>query len=220
MYKSFVLSLFPIYLFNYFYYFGDLKRWQKFTKIISMINAIQCVIMVFYNLYIYENIELSLNHLYFFPDIWSTYSLYFFCSYLYIDGMFDFLNNFLQSSFNILSLMSLLHHFVGGYGIYLISTNRLGFFLGFYFAMTEISTIFLNISWHYRTKTTFKIFYFTFFVCRILTIPLLLSNISKNSFYLTFLPDYYISFIYYGSYCLILLNITWFILLTNHLRKM
>ena len=219
MYES---SLFSIYLCQYIYCLGFRKKyWDNFTRIMSTLNALQCVSMTIYNVYLYytQDNVFPLEHLYYFPDTYSTKSLMYFCSYLYIDGIFEFLNGIVSQSFSYMTMLSLLHHFIGGYGIYLIASTRLGFFIGLYFAMTEFSTIFLNLSWCFRKRSFFLLFYITFIACRIVTIPFLLLYVKNNYFYLTFLPKYQVNMVYYGSFALISLNLFWYILMTRKIIK-
>lgn len=206
---SYLSNLFFIYLIGYLM-ISERRQWNIFTRLISTINSIQCIYMIIYTMYDNSYNILPLDHLYYFPKDYQIHSLFYFSSYLFVDGIFCLFNE----SFNFSTLLSLLHHFVGAYGIYLIAENRLGFFLGFYFAMTEFSTFFLNISWYIRRKYLFYLFYISFITCRILTIPILLRYITNNDFYLMFLPDHHKDMVIYGSYVLIFLNVTWYIIMT------
>ena len=118
---------------------------------------------------------------------------------------------------NASNILSLIHHFVGSIGIFLIAYNQLGFFLGFYFAFTEISTPFLNLSWIFRTKKIMRIFQIIFFFCRILSSPFLLYylHVNYDKIMSLSLLNRFMSF--YGSYSLIALNIIWYVMISRHI---
>ena len=186
------------------------RYWDCFTRIVSTLNAFQCMYMIYC-----ETIApkaTGLSDLYYVATSSSLNSLYMFSSYLIVDGLFQ-LPDLSEFSFSL--VLSILHHFVGGLGIYLIAQNQIGFFLGYYFAFTEISTPFLNLSWFFRGKFLFLIFYLFFFFSRIVTFPFLLEYLSHNTSEIMALQPLQIFMGFYGSYTLILLNLTWFIVLTK-----
>ena len=156
--------------------------------------------------------NMKMFDLYYVADEASLNTLYAFSSYLFIDGLF-ILPDFKKTDVPI--ILSLLHHFIGGLGIYLIAYNKMGFFLGFYFAMTELSTPLLNLSWFFRRPELLKIFYALFFCSRILTIPILLYYLHTNTVEIGKLNFINSHMSFYGSYLLIALNLTWFIFLTK-----
>ena len=212
MYDLYIIA--PTYLLLNLYawcYFliEDRKKWDTFTRFISSCNALQCSIMVYR--VIRNNLDLS--SLYFKPEEYYTNSLFWFAAYLFVDGLFQLPDLYSYFSFSL--LLSILHHVVGGFGIYLIAEARMGFFLGFYFAMTEVSTPLLNLSWYYRYKFLFTSFYMVFFLCRIVTIPFLLNYLYQNAEYITTLGTLRSSMCFYASYTLIVLNLIWFIFLTK-----
>ena len=133
MFLSAIYALLPVYLSGFLYL--NRKYWDSFTRIASTFNALQCIYLVYSE---YSS-----------PLMDFTYQgnndfLFIFSSYLFVDGLFqlpDLLTNFSSSL-----ILSIIHHGVGGFSIYLIAESKLVFFLGFYFAMTEISTPFLNLS--------------------------------------------------------------------------
>ena len=189
------------------------KYWNTFTRLVSTANSILCVYMVYYETFCPKLLGLfDINYV---ADQKSLNTLYFFSSYLFVDGCFQLLDE-LNSSL----LLSLLHHFVGGLGIYIIAKMEMGFFLGYYFAMTEISTIFLNLSWFYRKKYILITFYFFFTISRIFTIPFLLDFININSKEISNLIPFHYYMVYYGSYTLISLNLIWFAILTKKLLNL
>jgi len=96
-------------------------------------------------IYTLINWDSKIFDLYYVGNNYQIHTLYRFSYYLLIDGIFH-----LNSKFNLSNITSLIHHFVGSLGIYMIAESRMGFFLGFYFAMTEISTPFYNLSWIFR----------------------------------------------------------------------
>jgi len=151
----------------------------------------------------------------------STYSLLLFTSYLFIDGTLQLPDLITKPSFNL--ILSIIHHFVGGYGIYLIGSERKGLFLGVYFAATEISTPLLNICWYLRKtnvhesyiRKLFFLFYILFIISRILTIPILVYYLNYNAYLISKLDPIQEMMVYYGSYTLVLLNIVWFLAITK-----
>ena len=199
--------------FRKFWFRLDSKKfhWNVFTRVVSTFNALQCVAMTSHVLL--NSNWFKLFNLHFEPSIIYTNSLYTFCSYLFVDGLFQLPD--LIYDFNFSSFLSIAHHVVGGYGIYLIAEAEMGFFLGWYFAMTEISTPFLNLSWFFRKKVLLKIFYYIFFVSRIVTIPILLAYLWKNSEAINMLIPIHVFMSYYGSYTLVALNSVWFYFLTR-----
>jgi len=180
------------------------EYWNKFTRLMSCINAIQCTCMVLFAE------TASMYDIYYVAEESSLKSLFFFASYLFVDGTFQILDEW-----NLNLMLSVLHHFVGGLGIYIIVNMQMGFFLGYYFAMTEISTIFLNFAWFYRKRFTLIIFYVSFTICRILSIPFLFEFLKSNAEDISFLTPFHYNMVYYGSYTLTILNFIWFILLTK-----
>ncbi len=193
-------------LYSVAYYLLKRRSWDIFTRIISTCNAINCVYMVCRNLF-----NMKIFDLYYVADEASLNTLYLFSTYLFIDGLF-MLPDFSKT---MPILLSLLHHFIGGLGIYLIAYNKMGFFLGFYFAMTEVSTPLLNLSWFFRNPILLKLFYTAFFCSRILTIPILLYYLNTNTESILTLNFINSRMSFYGSYLLISLNLTWFIFLTK-----
>ena len=215
----FAVILVFLYGFGKLYFLNDKRKWNIFTRVISTMNALQCITMVcreIYNLDMSKNP--SINSIYFFPEQESINSLFMFCSYLFVDGIFQFPELYTNFSFGL--ILSILHHLVGGYGIYLIAKTKMGFFLGFYFAMTELSTPFLNLSWGFRKNYIFYIFYILFFQCRILTIPLVINYLNSNAFVVLGVYPIHRFMFYYGTYALISLNLVWFIFLTLKFKSL
>jgi len=187
------------------------KLWDNFTRVMSTLNAFQCLYMVYYEIFCVK--EKRILDLYYLASDYSLNSLHLFSYYLFVDGVFqlpDLINHF---SFSM--LLSVIHHFVGGLGIHLIAENKMGFFMGMYFAMTEISTPFLNLSWYFRYNFLFIIFYFFFVVSRIFTIPFLLEYLEMNTDKIMSLVPLQSFMSFYGSYSLIILNSIWFTFLTK-----
>ena len=199
-----------IYIISYLlaYLYLNRKGWDIFTRIVSTLNAFQCMYMVGRNLF-----NTKMFDLYYVADETSLNSLYLFSTYLVIDGIFiipDF-----SVKFNPQTFLSLLHHFLGSLGIYLIASNEKGFFLGYYFAFTEASTPLLNLMWVYKSKNILKTFFYLFTLCRIVTIPILLLYLHFNKTQIRTLSFVNCFMSFYGSYALILLNLIWF----HFLRK-
>ena len=199
-----------IYIVSYIlaYLYLNRKGWDIFTRIVSTLNALQCVYMVGRNIF-----NTKMFDLYYVADEDSLNSLYLFSTYLLVDGLFIIPD--LSYKFKIQILLSLLHHFLGSLGIYLIANNQKGFFLGFYFAMTEVSTPLLNVLWIWNKTTLLKIFFYLFALCRIFTIPILLLYLHFNKTQIRTLSFVNCFMSFYGSYALILLNLIWF----HFLRK-
>ena len=211
LFNSDFLKMYALILFIHYiiaYKLLNKKNWDKFTRLISTINAIQCTVMVYYETFYTETN--GLNNIYYIAEQKSLNSLYFFASYLFVDGCFQ-----LSDKMDLNLFLSLLHHFVGGLGIYIIAHTKMGFFLGYYFAMTEFSTIFLNLSWFYRKKFTLILFYIFFTLCRIFTCPFLFDFLQINSKDISTLIPFYYNMVYYGVYTLTILNFTWFVFLTK-----
>jgi len=153
-------------------------------------------------------------------------SLYWFAAYLFVDGVF-YIPTLIHKP-NFQTVMSMLHHFVGGLGIYLIAHEQLALGLGLYFAGTEVSTPLLNLSWvlyTYKIKNLFAyiefgIFYSVFIIARIFTIPILVKYLIYNHDNIQTLTGVKFVLAYYGSGTLALLNITWSIMLTLKIWEM
>ena len=191
--------------------------WEIFTRSVSLINALQCIGFVFsyvmpnWNNYLHLN---EVGH----PDV--IRGLYWFAAYLIVDGLF-YLPRFITTP-TIPEFTTVVHHFVGGFGIYLIAEQRRSLWLGSYFAWTEISTPLLHLSWVFYTnkivnrwsKVVFGSFYLAFGFARIATIPILIYYINSNSILISKEPLLQWFMVYAGSGTLILLNSIWFIMLS------
>lgn len=193
------------------YLYLNRKGWDIFTRVVSTLNAAQCIYMVGRNLLNTKQFDL-----YYVADQSSLNSLFLFSTYLVIDGIFLIPD---LSTPNFQLFLSLLHHFLGSLGIYLIASNQKGFFLGFYFALTEMSTPLLNLLWVYKSKNLLRAFFYLFTMCRILTIPALLLylHVNKTSIQSLSILNSFMSF--YGSYALIFLNLIWFYYLRKKVNK-
>lgn len=207
MFIATVCVLYPVYLLAFLIL--DRKRWDSFTRIVSTFNSLQCVYMV-YSEYSSSLIDFTYQA--------NRDPLFIFSGYLFVDGLFQLPD--LYTDFSSGLILSIVHHVVGGFGIYLIANDKLGFFLGYYFALTEISTLFLNLSWFLRTNLTFCIFYFLFIISRISTIPILLNYLSVNSVSIYQLTPLKSFMCFYASYALIALNCIWTIALTSKFVKL
>jgi len=211
------IAYFTVLLLGYFNFKTLSKNnnlWELFNAMFSTINAVQCVYVVFkYANYKYYDLLYE-------GDDYVIQSLYYFAAYLFVDGIFIFSSTYRKPDSR--RITSLLHHFVGGIGIFMIALNRKGLGLGLYFAGTELSTPLLNISWlsyyyNIKVKIIYLLFYLTFVFARILTIPLLISYLINNSYSIDNLSIGKYTMVYGGSSVLILLNLTWFIMLTKKL---
>jgi hypothetical protein len=218
----FLESYFLTYLLAYIYINND-KKFNLFTRIMSTINAFICIGVIIKTL-------LITGFWHYLPvyakgDQTLITGLTLFYSYLFVDGlfsMFHFIKNISWSNF-----FTIVHHFIGGYGIYLMVRDEVGFGLGIYFAATEISTPLLNLSWFIYTNKSnslkgnegiiFISFYITFILSRILTIPILCYYIFYNYTLINSFDWLLYIMLYTGSGCLVMLNITWTVMLTKKL---
>jgi hypothetical protein len=149
-----------------------------------------------------------------------------FSAYLFVDGIF-FIPEIIKNP-NTDTITSILHHCVGGLGIFIIATQRQGLGMGAYFATTEISTIVLHISWILYvnkikgifTTIIFSLFYMIFTLSRILTIPILIYYLWINANITATLPIFHWFMVYIGCYSLMILNVIWFIMLTRKVVPM
>jgi len=203
---------------------GRYDHWNIFTRIGSTLNAIRCVYMVI--AVIKSSDQDKYYNLSTVGDDYVITTLYLFSAYLFVDGVFHIPSLIRNPSYS--SILSILHHFVGGLGIYLIAARNLGLGLGIYFAWTEVSTPLLNMSWvlyNYKIKNLFTylifgMFYIIFVIARICTIPILISYIIYNHDIIHKLGWIEFIMVYYGSGILASLNITWWIMLTRKLYEM
>jgi hypothetical protein len=212
VFQNTVLYLFFLYLPAYILLIKKRSKWDTFTRIISTFNALQCTYMIFIVVK-NELLRSDIFSIYYSPTDYYTNTLFIFAGYLFVDGLFCLPDLYTDFSFGL--ILSILHHVIGGYGIYLIADTKLGFFLGFYFAMTEISTPLLNLSWYYRKDIFFNLFYVFFFMYRIVTIPILLKYLSENAVEISKLDPLRVFMSFYASYALIVLNIIWFLFITQ-----
>lgn len=196
----------------------NIKRWDTFTRIVSTVNALQCSMMtlsvLFDNLSSVSGANLfdwpnyyPLSNIFYVPTEWSINMLYSFSAYLLVDGIFQV---GLLDSLSVSSFLMLLHHFLGCLGIYMLANIKILFYIGFYFAMTEISTPLLNLSWLTRSKISYVLFYLAFFFTRIFSIPFILNYLYDNSIYIVYLDSVYYYMAYYASYTVITINCLWF----------
>ena len=113
----------------------------------------------------------------------------------------------------------IIHHIIGGIGIFLIWKREKVWLLGLFFELTEISTIFLNITWvHVKTNHT-KAISFKFFGILLLLSFFIIRIIGGfvMFYYLHYYWDIIITWdyidIYYislGSIVMFMLNAYWF----------
>ena len=223
--------VFSLYLFVYLTYYiksYNTYYWNTFTYVMSTLNALQCSYLVYYNLILTNsnNQLVGINHLLYSQDTFTKYSLMLFSSYLFTDGLFQLLSltklENLKKCLTPSLITSVLHHFVGGYGIYLMAEQGKGLGLALYFAFTEISTPFINLSWflhHSKYKNSsfaylvFMYFYGLFFFSRIVSIPVLYIYLDYNYERIMELPTLHMNMVYYGSYTLVALNSIWYVML-------
>ncbi len=220
-----IMLLLSIYIPTYMFLMVITKRkywWDIFTRMVSMVNAAQCIYIVFrYVLPTYDDYYQLLD----LGDDEYMRGLYRFTAYLLVDGIF-YIPQFVQSP-TVQMFTTISHHFVGGAGIFFIASERKGLGLAAYFAWTEISTPLLHLSWVLyinRIQNTFStlmfsLFYIVFTVARICTIPLLLMYIQHNGALINALEPFQSWMVYLGSCTLMGLNLIWFIMLTRKVSK-
>lgn len=201
--------------------------WNLFTRLMSTFNSIVCLSLVVYTCCnfthlssIYSDINSDIH------DDLSINLLFSFSSYLFVDGLFifstfDFHKSLSDFKYLFLNLLILAHHFIGSLGIGLIAYTEKTLFLGIYFACTEFSTFFLNLSWYYYDNLVFfNYFYWSFIFSRLLTLPFLWFYIYLNLSDIYLLPILQFCFVIYGCLLMTLLNLVWFIFIHFKLQKM
>lgn len=214
-----IMIYFTVYL--TFYLITNKKYWDIFTRIMSTINAIVCINAI-YRVLTCETITIY-SFLYHYGSNTLANGLTWFYIYLLVDGGF-YLIYFIRNV-NLSNFTTLAHHVVGGYGIYLIATERMGLGVGLYFAATEISTPLLNLSWYLYTNKIenkfsnmiFTLFYIVFVLTRVITIPFLCYYLYVNHISIQQLNWLHYIMLYGGSSCLVGLNIVWTIMLSKKL---
>ena len=111
------------------------------------------------------------------------------------------------------NFLYLIHHFMGGIGIYFMIHYRVFSNLGLYFALTEFTTPLLNLSWYLNAKESgrriycFLIFGFFFFIVRIFTIPFVILSLISCKFWEYQFPIVFM--ILTGCSSLFSLNLYW-----------
>ncbi len=203
--------------------YNEKYSWELFTRGISIHNSINCIWLIYH--YIIPNYK-SYYDLNYIGDPDLINGLYMFTAYLLVDGLF-YLPQFMYNP-SVQILTTILHHFVGGIGMYLIANQGRGLGLASYFALTEISTPLLHISWvlytnkitNIFTKTIFGLFYLVFGLVRICTIPILLHYIYTNKVLIASETLINYCMVYGGSGTLICLNLWWYKQLTLKLSKL
>ena len=216
IFANYLCKIFIIYCLSYNFF--QKKYFNIFRRIASTINAVICTSISLYTINHYMNDIFEIN--WYGIDLFVD-TLYFFAAYLFTDGVFSLLDN------KIIDVQSIIHHFVGGFGIYLMAEQRKGLGLGLYFAWTEISTPLLNLSWYFYTNNiktitsslVFGLFYSIFFISRIATIPMVLKYININMDMINDLNWTNYLMVHGGSYTLISLNIIWFGILSHKMFK-
>jgi hypothetical protein len=210
----FLITLFLLYSLAFYFWNKTPFFWNCFTRFISTLNSIQCIYFSIYILFT----ESQIFQLYYSTN--NVSFLYRFSNYLLVDGLFHLILFYINPKSQKLSdLTFVIHHFIGSLGIFFIANENKGIFLGCYFAFTELSTPLLHLSWLIRHQKIFKIFYFAFFTCRLLTAPLLSLYLFLNRHEINQLPLIHYVMVYYGSICIFLLNCIWFIYLTQKYRN-
>lgn len=115
-------------------------------------------------------------------------------------------------------LLWIVHHIVGGFGIFFIWWYNNVWLLGLFFELTELSTIFLNITWayvHYKWKKTiiFHVCAFmlmiTYFVIRWIGGVFMFYYIYDHHEYVWSLPLFRSVYVYFGTITIFILNIIW-----------
>ena len=203
--------LWPVIAYLYTYLVGSfiIDR-PLLTKYTSTFNACLCIIAVLHeNIFNYRNFHAVGS-----DELITT--LYRFAAYLFVDGLFILLD---QKKITKETVTFLLHHVVGGLGIFLMAYLRIGLGLGLYFAATEVSTPFLNLWKNQKSVVWFRIFALFFFLARIVTLPLLWFYIYENTHLISETHWFIQSMAYGGCGTLSLLNIIWFIAILLKLRS-
>lgn len=209
-YFLFYISLYGIICYSLTGYYKDLS-----FKILSTYNAINCIKLIF--LINKQCIE------FLYPGTDNIIDgMYLFAAYLLVDGTANLLT--VKKKDNA-AITSIIHHFVGGVGIFLIAYLQIGIGLGLYFAFTEISTPLLNLSWllhanDIKVKQVFILFFYIFFISRILTIPILLIYIYHNITNILQMSWPICIMTYVASGIVSSLNIVWYVMLSKKMKEL
>jgi len=210
----------------------DRVWWDSFTRVISTINALIC----FYVTVV--TVELSSDQAwmqFYYRGNDETRQLFMFMpAYLFVDGTFQVIDLIETSknsrtgrtdrsdrSYKWLTLdnaVGLIHHGVGSLGMWMIISTCRAYAVGLYYAATELSTPFLNLSWglnkakvkDIRLSAAFCLFALFFFIFRIASIPVLHEFIDDNWSHIYELPLTQYIMIVWGTRCLTILNLFWF----------
>lgn len=205
------------------HYIATVFGWNCFTRVCSTVNAVLCSYLLVTTYY-----TRSWNELLEFSNVgesWERQILFIMVGYLIVDGSFQIPFAIYEPTLH--NLLGVIHHSVGATALYRIAFSNYGYALGLYFAGTEISTPFLNISWYLLKRgiypRLFKIsgllLYIVFFFSRIASIPLLLYYLWWNMAPLINLGLVDIILGYGGAFCITSLNIVWFVQLTKIVYK-
>ena len=188
------------------------EYFEIFTRLMSTWNALWC------SYYAISNLNYNYLDLNYIGTSGLIDGLKNFYKYLFIDGVFHLSTTIQEPTRG--NILGLVHHWVGGYGIYLIATERRGLGLGIYFLMTEISTPLLNLSWYLyinkiEGKNVFWLFWAVFGLVRVVTIPVLMYYLIHNRGLISGLGWVHLIMTVGGSLVLTKLNLTWFTMITR-----
>lgn len=185
--------------------------WGLYTRVISTISALYTISGVYYA-YKYEDHWLTFFAV---NNNTSRYIISWMPLYLFVDGIFEIPILFIYP--NIHNLLVVLHHFIGGMGMYYLLNENKGYYIAIFFAGTELSTPFLNLSWlmlqfkinNILSTGIFLIFFTTFLIARIIPIPFLAYYLYYNIAYIIDMNAYYQIMIFGGSLFITCLNLKW-----------
>lgn len=189
---------------------------KNFTYISSTINALYCIWRSLGHLLLkdalYDDIA---NPFDFYHDQqFGNWWLMSFAAYLINDGLWISVTCDLTKP---ATWLNLLHHFLGGLGIFLISYWNIAYTLGLFFAYTELSTPLINCSWWlYKTesnKTILNIIYvcavIVFFFARFISLPVIYYWIRVNEDIISKIGGIVYWYVYLGVNIMTLLNTVW-----------
>lgn len=210
--------VYPIILIELYIVFRIISNqywFEIFTRLVSTFNAFVCSYYAISNL--------GWNYLDFnYSEAGVIKGLEYLYIYLFVDGTFSLYQTIKCP--NGSGILILIHHWIGGYGIYLMTIEKKGLGLGIYFMLTELSTPLLNLSWIIYTnkikmKGVFELFWLVFGMVRIDTIPFLLFYLIYNRMEIVKLNWVHWFMTVGGSSILIGLNLIWFSMITKKIAQ-
>lgn len=201
-------------------------NWKRFTRTMSTVHAIVVSSLALRMIWVYGNALQNWDFCEVYPtgceEAFTIYKIM--LAYLLNDALYLYLNQVERDY-----LLTLAHHLVGGASMYMFIVTERVHYNGIYYALTELSTIPLNIAWfliHRKGSTTesgkFVIMFFGFltlinflFVRIIGSFYQLVYLFRIRNHILHLMPPWGVIFAIGGNGTLTILNFYWFWLLLN-----